>query len=94
MDLYSKWITKITEDNLTALVEYGARYGLLSREYLMSEMQSNAENGEDSYLLVYAPESRTSVAFYVVTGKEVKERYILIPVYHPEGHLQEFIVNH
>lgn len=92
--MYSKWITKITQDNLDFVVEYTARFGLMTREYITQQMESNAANGQDSYLLVFNPESRTSVALYIVDGKEVQERYILIPVYHPEGHLQEFEVNH
>jgi hypothetical protein len=92
--MYSKWITQITEDNLTALAEYCARYGLLSRDEIERAVQSHAENGEDSYLLVFAPEDRTRVNMRVVDGKEVKERYILIPVYHPEGHFQQFELNH
>lgn len=91
--MYSKWITKITQDNLDFVVEYTARYGRFSREEITQQMQLNTDNGEESYLLVYNPENPTRAELHLVDGKEVQERYILIPVYHPEGHLQEFVNN-
>jgi hypothetical protein len=91
--MYSSWIAQLTPDNIDYFTEYGARYGLLSRKYLEETMESYANHGEDTYILVYNPEARTSVAFYLVTGSEVKERYTRIPVFHPEGHLQEFILH-
>jgi hypothetical protein len=91
--MYSQWITQITQDNLDFVVEYNARYGKFSREEITQQMQSNAANGQDSYLLVYNPENPASAELHIVDGKEVQERYFLIPVYHPEGHLQEFVNN-
>jgi hypothetical protein len=91
--MYSKWIAKITPENIADLAEYCARLGSLTLDKLTREMESMAKTGQDAYLLVYNPESASTVSFSVVTGMEVKERYILIPVYHPEGHLQEFVNN-
>lgn len=91
--MYSKWITKITPDNLDFVVEYCTRYRRLSREEITNQMQLNANFGEESYLLVYNPENPTGTEIYIVGEREVQERYFLIPVYHPEGHLQEFVVN-
>jgi hypothetical protein len=89
----SKWITKITQDNLDFVVEYTARYGKFSRDYITKQVLVNASLGQDSYLLVYNPENPASAELHIVDGKEVQERYFLIPVYHPEGHLQEFVNN-
>lgn len=92
--MYSQWITKITQDNLDFVVEYTARFGMLSREDITKYLELNAASGQESYLLVYNPENRDRTELHLVDGQEVQERYILIPVYHPEGHLQEFVNNH
>jgi hypothetical protein len=92
--MYSQWITKITQDNLDFVVEYCARYGMFTREDFTKYMGLNAKNGQETYLLVYNPENPAEATFHIVDEQEVQERYILIPVYHPEGHLQEFVNNH
>jgi hypothetical protein len=90
----SQWITQITPDNLDFVVEYAARFGMLSREDITRYLALNANNDQESYLLVYNPENISSTERHLVDGQEVQERYSLIPVFHPEGHIQEFVNNH
>jgi hypothetical protein len=91
--MFAKWAAKITPDNVAELIEYGARFGK-DLNHIKETLLFNAIIfGEDTYLLVFNPSSPASVNFDECPGSEFEERYLRIPVYHPEGHFQQFELN-
>lgn len=89
----SIWAAQITPDNVPELIEIGARFGL-NLDYITDTMEFNAQDGKETWLMMFNPQDRRITTFDEIVGTELEERYIRIPVYHPEGHFQEFVVNH
>lgn len=91
--MFSKWAAKITPDNLTTLIEYGARFGH-DLGHIQEVMELNATLGEETWLMVFNPENPESTNFDLIAGSEFEMMYIRIPIYHPEGNFQQFELNH